>query len=761
MALEESGMGDKKKANNTADPNALVVAANGKALTSLGAVGLKVKVKDIRYDFFEGSWGQIKSISWCPDNRFLVTGSDDCYVRVFDVISGHCHRIFRVSSQVSAVQISPDGRFLAIGGTNHPVCLLELSSGHFIRLFEGDKSNQNKSISFSPDGNFLATATYPWDGALRLWEVSTGRCIRVYKDIRVSNVSFSPGGRFFATGSQYVRLWDVTTERLIRDFAVNMWGVQHKEVCFSPDGQFLASAEGAPWHGNDNALLWEVSSGRCVKVFNGHTRPILSINLNGRFLATGSMDQSAMIWDSLSGRCVKILAGNGSWVSSVRFSPDGQFLATAHGNILRLWEMPSVRFIRELGGSSLTAAFSFSPKDSIFYTLNDNDTAQLWSLSSGRPVRSFAEPTTSTYSSFRFDSHFSPKGRFFVTCGSNYTARLYEVASGKCINVFVGHEKFITAVAFSPDESFLVTGDGGGAIRLWQVSSTGRCIRVFTINGGFSSLCFCPDGRFVAIQTGNYIHFWDISTGQSINGFPGSGYITSASFSPDGRFMATGNSEKLGAVCLVEVSSGRSVKFFEGHTKSVNSFSFSPLTGRFLATGSDDFTSRLFEVESGICLHIFEGHKDKIMATYFSPNDERLLVTTSADMTSRWWNVSTGNHLATLHHLKKGFLWATPPDKGAPSGWLWTDRPELICVYKCFIHNNGEEYAIEDLPAGHSDRKKHLDVYNDQRMVMNRINNPEKYQADIRKITGKSAEAAINSRLRHNPILLPEGGDQP
>jgi hypothetical protein len=43
-------------------------------------------------------------------------------------------------------------------------------------------------------------------------------------------------------------------------------------------------------------------------------------------------------------------------------------------------------------------------------------------------------------------------------------------------------------------------------------------------------------------------------------------------------------------------------------------------------------------------------------------------------------SVDKGDVLATLHVLPEGFIWETPPDDHAPSGWLWTDREDLVTV---------------------------------------------------------------------------------
>jgi transcription initiation factor TFIID subunit 5 len=50
---------------------------------------------------------------------------------------------------------------------------------------------------------------------------------------------------------------------------------------------------------------------------------------NSLYLATGSSDWTARLWDVQKGTCIRAFLGHQGNISTMAFSPDGRYLATA------------------------------------------------------------------------------------------------------------------------------------------------------------------------------------------------------------------------------------------------------------------------------------------------------------------------------------------------------------------------------------------------------------------------------------------------
>jgi|GEM_PF-2819559 len=269
------------------------------------------------------------------EREILGIGSNEVVAfNLIKTLEGHSYGVYSVS-------FSPDGKFLASGSGDRTVKIWEVGSWELIKTLEGHSDYVN-GLSFSPDGKFLASGSD--DKTIKIWEVGSWKLIKTLKghSSGVISVSFSPDGKFLASGSsdKTIKIWEVGSWGLVKTLEGHSDYVNG--LSFSPDGKFLAS-------GSDDKTIkiWEVGSWKLIKTLEGHSSGVISVSFSpdGKLLASGSSDKTIKIWEVGSWKLIKTLEGHSSSVISVSFSPDGKFLASGgKDKTIKIWEITIYNF---------------------------------------------------------------------------------------------------------------------------------------------------------------------------------------------------------------------------------------------------------------------------------------------------------------------------------------------------------------------------------------------------------------------------------
>ena len=131
----------------------------------------------------------------------------------------------------------------------------------------------------------------------------------------------------------------------------------------------------------------------------------------------------------------------------------------------------------------------------------------------------------------------------------------------------------------------------------------------------------------------------------TIHTFAGhTGGIRSIAVSNDGKFLASGGEDY--TIRIWETQTGNLVRTLEGHQDWVNDLAFSP-DGKYLVSGSFDGTGKIWDVASGEIHAPLSGNPGTIFAVAFSP-DGKYVVTGSNDNTAKLWDAQTGQEVRTF-----------------------------------------------------------------------------------------------------------------
>ncbi|NET05762.1 MAG: hypothetical protein F6K16_13870 [Symploca sp. SIO2B6] len=532
------------------------------------------------------------------------------WVREVNRLQAHTHA-------VRSISFSPDGKLIATASADKTAKLWSLEGKKLLTL-SGHKNWVN-SVSFSPDGKLLATASA--DKTAKLWSLEGKELLTLSgHENRVNSVSFSPDGKILATasGDKTAKLWS-QDGRYLNTLQGHEAAV--RGVSFSPDGKFIATASA-----DKTAKLWS-RDGRYLKTLKGHSATIRSVSFSpdGKLIATASADKTVKLW-SRDGRYLNTLEGHTATIRCISFSPDGKLLATASADkTVKLWSRDGHYLNTFQGHDSRLNRVSFSPDGKLIATASEDTTVKLWS-------RNGHYLNTLQGHDARIDSvSFSPDGKLIATAGEDTTVKLWN-QDGYYLNTLKGHDNLVWSVSFSPDGKTIATAGWDKTVKFWNRQGK----ELLTIQGHDDwiwSVSFSPDGKTIATASeDNTVKLWN-QDGQYLKTLKGhDGAVRSVSFSPNGKLIATASEDHTAKLWNQD---GQYLKTLYGHEAVVRSVSFSP-DGGIIATASEDKTVKLWNRQGKELLSL-QGHDEQINSFSFSPDGETM-ATASKDKTVRLWN---------------------------------------------------------------------------------------------------------------------------
>jgi WD40 repeat protein/serine/threonine protein kinase/DNA-binding XRE family transcriptional regulator len=405
-------------------------------------------------------------------------------------------------------------------------------------------------------------------------------------------------------------------------------------VAFSPDGRFVLTGSI-----DQTARLWETQTGEELRAFRGHTAEVSSVAFSpdGKYVLTGSWDKTARLWNAQTGEELRRFSGHTSDVLSVAFSADGRFVLTGSlDETARLWDLDTGAEVRKFSSSAGAVRAVYAPHNQSVLTGNSDGTARLWDIQTGNELRQFVGHTDLVSS-----VAFSSDGAHVLTGSFDFTARLWNAQTGAQVQIFAGHTDYIRHVALSPDGKYVLTGSLDRTVRLWDAQS-GRELRRFTGHtSAVYGVAFSQDGKYVLSGSiDKTARLWEVQPTRKLPQFSGHSVpVNTVHFLPDGRSILTISDDR--TVRLWDVRTGAETRRFDtpwGYSAALSA------DGAQMLTGYEDATARLWDAQTGAGLRTFTGHTDDVTSVAFSP-DGKYVLTGSWDETVRLWDAQTGEEL--------------------------------------------------------------------------------------------------------------------
>uniref|UniRef100_A0A0D9Z262 Small-subunit processome Utp12 domain-containing protein n=1 Tax=Oryza glumipatula TaxID=40148 RepID=A0A0D9Z262_9ORYZ len=351
--------------------------------------------------------------------------------------------VLRVNKKICSVAFSPN---------NPPKgCLATLSlslNNNMLETYSVDNENVSKmysiemhghrsdirSLALNSEDNLLMSTSH---NAVKIWNPSTGDCLRTIDSDYGLCSAFVPGNRYALVGTK-----------------------------------------------SGTLEIIDINSGSSIEVIEAHAGSIRSIVLipnedgtaGARGFVTGSADHDVKFWEyqlmqksdndskQLSVTNVKTLKMNDD-VLAVTISPTGNHIAVALlDGAVKVFTMDSLKFALTLYGHKLPVLCMDISSDGVLIVTGSADkNLKIWGMDFGDCHKSIFAHTDSV-----MDVKFVSKTHYMFSVGKDRTVKYWDADKFELLLTLEGHHAEVWCLAISSRGDFIVTGSHDRSIRRWD-----------------------------------------------------------------------------------------------------------------------------------------------------------------------------------------------------------------------------------------------------------------------------------------------------
>ena len=215
------------------------------------------------------------------------------------------------------------------------------------------------------------------------------------------------------------------------------------------------------------------------------------------------------VWDAKTGK-PKFVVTADRGIRSVGWDPKGKTVAAGgYAGVLYLYDAETGDPTGQIRFPASVEVMQFSPDGKQVVTAHGNGSVRVTEVTSKKEIQHWKEVHRGGIWGMRL----ARDGKLLVTAGKDGFVRVYDMSDYKVLHE-LKHPGDTNGVAFTNDNKFIFTGCGDSAIRVFDVAGGEevRALREHT-GGSITDLAFAPDGKLLASRFGmdQTVRLWDLS----------------------------------------------------------------------------------------------------------------------------------------------------------------------------------------------------------------------------------------------------------
>ena len=444
-----------------------------------------------------------------PSGKYITnityTPVDGLHINIIDAVTGkQLQQLKGYEEKITNIEFSPNGKYLLTGSNDKQIRIWNLKDGSLLRV--KDIGNFIYTATFSPDGKYFIVATTT---TCKIWNTLNGNLqqdLKGYTSL-VRRAEFSPANSGDSLGGKNIlitsmedhiaRIWQLKTGQPQLTLKGHT-GILNA-ASYSPDGKFIVTASD-----DRTAIIWDATNGKTVRILSGHSGVVFDARYspNGKYIATASYDNTVRIWNAQNGEHISSLKGD--LFQSVFFDTSGKYLVTTdYNNYVINWDIEKGKLIWKAKGlMKFMGNAVFSSDGNLILSASRFHSAELLDAANGKRLMAFEG-----HSDMVNWVAFSQDNKYIITGSSDNSAMIWDATRGNMIVKLLDHTNAITSVMFNPSGNLVLTGSADNTTKIWEIPS-GKLKATFIAINEKDCLTQIPSGYYQSsTNTAKLLHY--------------------------------------------------------------------------------------------------------------------------------------------------------------------------------------------------------------------------------------------------------------